>query len=164
MDNMLKMKGRWKFQIINPDGSIDREVEADNGITIVGKNDLLDAYFRNQTQPANWYIGLIDSTGYTAVAEADEMSSHAGWAEFTNYDEAARPEWAPGAAASKSITNATARDFTISAGGGTIKGAFIVSNSTKSGITGILWATVIPASALVVVEAQVVKAIYTVST
>lgn len=159
----LTAKGTWKFQVINKDGSIAQEIEAKNAIVTEGKNHALDVVFDGGTQEANWYIGLIDNSGFTAVAAADTMSSHSGWTEFTNYDEGTRPEWAPGAAASASITNSTARDFTIGAGGGTIKGAFITSNSTKSGTTGTLWATVIPASTITVVEDQVVKAIYTVS-
>jgi hypothetical protein len=116
--------------------------EFKNGITNEGKDHLLDSTFDAATQVTSWYIGLIDNAGFTALAAADTHASHGGWSESTAYDEAARPEWAPGAAASQSITNATARDFTIDTNSTVINGVFIASIATKgSTAAGTLWST-----------------------
>ena len=162
MKTNLPLRGRFVFEHWR-NGILLAQMDFPNGITVEGKNDNLDAYFRNQTQPTNWYLGLIDATGYTALSENDTMSSHAGWTELTAYNEATRPEWAPDAASSKSITNATARDFTINASK-TIKGGFVVSNNTKAGTSGILWATALAAADINVSATDVLKVTYTVNT
>ena len=89
---------------------------------------------------STWYIGLIVDTGYTGLAAADTMGSHAGWTESTDYAEATRPGWAEGASSGQSVTNATPVSFTSTATQ-TIKGFFITSVATKGGSTGTLLAT-----------------------
>ncbi len=112
-----------------------------NGVTTAGGNYLLDAGLRNQTQLANWYIGLISGTGFTALALADTMASHVNWTEFTAYDEATRQAWTPGAAGGMAITNPVRASFTISTNGSLIRGAFLASDNTKGGSSGTLWST-----------------------
>jgi hypothetical protein len=90
------------------------------------------------------------------------MSSHAGWAESADYDEATRPEWTAGTASGRAITNAVTVDFTINATK-TIKGLFITSNNTKSGSTGTLWSTAAFGSTVSVADDDVLKVTYTVS-
>ncbi len=111
-----------------------------NGVTDAALNSVLDVYLRNQTQIASWYIGLVDNASFTAFASGDTMASHAGWIEATNYSESNRPAWSPGAAASGSLTNTSSVDFSITSTK-TIRGVFLVSNNTKSGSTGTLFAT-----------------------
>lgn len=140
---------------------IDRD-QCVNGIVTVGKNSLFDVYFRAQTQLTAWYFGLIDDTGTPSLSAADTMSSHAGWTEFTDYDEATRVQWSPDAAASGSITNGTASTFNINATGD-LYGMFLASNSTKGGTTGTLWATAAYSSSKSVVDTDQVKLIYTIN-
>lgn len=111
-----------------------------NDVTNAGKNDLFDKYFRNGTTASAWYGGLIDNSGFIAFAAGDTMSSHSGWNEFTTYNESTRVAWGPDAASGQAITNGTKMTYNIT-GSGTIKGVFIVTVSTKSGTTGILWST-----------------------
>ena len=118
--------------------------------------------FHGTTAIATWYIGLVDNSGFTAFAEADTMSSHGGWNEFTTYSESTRVEWTEDAAASKSITNSTVVTFNIT-GSGTLKGAFITSDSTKSGTSGTLWATAAFGSTVPVVNTDQLKITYTVN-
>lgn len=131
-----------------------------NGIVTVGKNSLLDVYFRNQTQIANWYMGQIDNSGFSALADADTAASHGGWTEFVTYNEATRPEWTAIAAASGSITNTTSVTFNIT-GSGTLYGMFMISNNTKAGTTGTLWATAAYNAPKVVNNGDQVKLTYT---
>lgn len=139
------------------------DIEVLNGIVDVGLNSLLDVTFRNQTQIATWYMGLVDNSGFSAFADADTMSSHSGWNEFTTYSDANRITWVPAAAASRAISNSvTSADFNIN-GSGTVKGIFITSDNTKSGTTGTLWATAAFASTVAVVNGDVLKVTYTIS-
>lgn len=137
------------------------EWELRNAAVTVGLNYLLDAGFRNQTVVTAWYIGLIDNSGFSALSAADTMSSHAGWSEFTDYDEAARQAWTiANAAASGSLATSTAASFTISATG-SVRGMFLTSSSTKSGTTGTLWATATESSGRSVVDNQSLEVFYT---
>lgn len=162
LGDIFKLKGRYKIEHLSADGSKKGEYFLDNGVVTVGKNHILDVEFHGTTQVTTWYIGLIDNSGFTALADADTMSSHAGWNEFTTYSESVRQTWTEGAAASGAITNGTPLTFTIN-GSGTIKGLFVTSVDTKSGTTGTLWATGAFASTIPVVNADVFKVTYTVS-
>lgn len=105
----------------------------------VGLDDMLDVYFSGGTQKALWYIGLISQTGFSSsVAAGDTMASHAGWLEGTNYSEATRVQWIDGGVSSRFITNPAAAQFTMTTADAVV-GAFLVSNNTKSGTTGILF-------------------------
>ena len=90
------------------------------------------------------------------------MSSHAGWNEFTSYTEGNRVAWGPGSASSQSVTNSTPATFNIN-GSGTVKGVFIVSNNTKSGTAGTLWATALFGADVPVTSGDQLKITYTVS-
>lgn len=133
-----------------------------NGITDVGLNALLDIMFHAATQITTWYIGLIDNSGFSALANGDTSASHAGWNEFTTYSEANRVDWVEGAAASRSISNPSPSVFNIT-GSGTVKGIFIIDNNTKSGSTGTLWATALFSANVAVQNGDQLKVTYTVS-
>lgn len=138
---------------------ISREI-AYNGITTAGKNSLFDVYFRNQTQLPNWYFGLINNAGFSALSAADTSSSHAGWTEFIDISDSNRPAWVPDAAASASITNSSATTINID-DTGTVYGVFVISNNTIGGTTGVLWSTAAFASPKSVVATDQIKLTYT---
>lgn len=159
--DLIGPKGIFGFDLYRGGKLIDKLV-VNNAVVDVGKNSWLDVYFRNQTQLPSWYFGLVDNSGFTAFAVTDTMASHAGWTEFTNYDEATRVQWSPAAAASKSISNSTPSTINI-AGTGTLKGIFLASNSTKSGTSGTLWTEAAFASTVAVVDNDQLKLTYTVN-
>lgn len=137
-------------------------IEFPNGITDVGLNHLLQTEFGSGTQVTTWSIGIVDNSGFTAFAAADTASSHTGWNEFTNYSQSTRVTWGAGTASARAITNASPATFDIT-GGGTLKGIFVTTLSTKSGTTGTLWSTAAFASTVTVVNGDQLKVTYTVS-
>lgn len=156
--------GKFFAEAINPDGSVAWREELKNGITNVGLNNLLDVHLGATAKNAAWYIGLIDSTGYSSLAAADTMSSHAGWSEHTSgYSQSNRPTWSPGSSSGQSVTNASTVDFTITSSI-TIKGMFLTTSNTKGGTTGTLWCTALFTSGdQSLVNGQTLKITYTCS-
>lgn len=108
-----------------------------NLVTTAGKNDILTNQFKGSSYTAAWYLGLIDNASFSTVAAGDTMGSHAGWIEAVGYSSANRPPITFGTASAGSLA-ASAVAFSINSGA-TINGAFSVTNSTKSGTTGVLY-------------------------
>ena len=161
MNEKMSLKGRFQIEHIR-DGVVLQKIDQPNGITDVGLNKILDVMFHGITAIGTWYVGLIDNASYSTLAAGDTMASHAGWIECIAYDEGTRSEWTEGAAAAKSITNATALTFTMNASK-TIKGIFVSSASDKSGATGTLWSTAAFGSTVTVVSGDLLKITYTVT-
>lgn len=164
MKSKLLVKGKWHIQFIE-NNKVIRDIVVPNGIVDAGMNHILETQFNGGTPLTAWYIGLINNSGYTALADSDTMASHAGWTEFASYDEATRQEWTAGTASARQITNATPVDLTISASGN-VKGLFIVGGTgaaTKSAATGTLWATAAFATVYPVADGTVLRLTYVVS-
>jgi len=158
----MSLKGRFRIEHYDANGKLKATYRVPNGIVDVGLNKILEDMFNGGTQSGTWYIGLVNNSGFSAFANGDTMSSHAGWVESTAYTETARPEWTAGTASSRSITNASTVDFSINATV-TLKGIFIVDDSTKSGTAGTLWSTAAFASNVAAVNGDTLKITYTVS-
>lgn len=140
LDASIGTRGEFTIECFSPDGELKWAERVKNGTCSAALDSILNVYFRSVTQITAWYCGLIDNAAYTALAAADTMASHAGWAESVAYSESVRQTWSPAAASSQTITNGTAMSFTMT-GTGTLRGAFITSASDKSGATGTLFAT-----------------------
>ena len=155
----MKIAGLFKLSLFDKFGNLKEKWEQHNGITVEGKNHILDVQFDSEAQITSWYLGLIDNASYTGVDEDDVMASHAGWIEFTDYSEGTREAWAPASASDKIMLTDTAAEYTITADG-TLKGVFVVSNNAKSGATGTLWSTAIFSSNKVVENGDTLKVEY----
>lgn len=140
-------EGRYHVECVGPDGKVKWVEEFDNLVTTEGGNALLDTGLRAQTQLTAWFVGLISSTSYTAVAIGDvaaQINGTNGWKEAAaandpHYSQATRPALTVGnAAAAKTLTASAASAFSITSAG-TVKGCFLISNSTKDGTTGKLY-------------------------
>jgi hypothetical protein len=164
MMTKLKVRGNFIIEHRNRDGKLLGKYKIPNGITNVGKNKILNDMFNDGVQVANnsWFLGIIDNSGFTAVAATDTMSSHAGWNEFTTYSEANRVAWGSNNAASQSTSNSTPSTFNIT-GSATLQGIFVTTINTKSGTTGTLWSTALFSATVPVSNGDQLKVTYTVS-
>lgn len=135
----LILGGVFTGQIVR-DGKIIDEFETPNLVVDQGLNHVLDAVFHGVTQVHPWYLGLF-SGNYTPVATVT-AATIAGAATETaaTYNEATRQAYTEAAAAAKVTTNtANKATFTFNTTD-TLYGAFLISDSTKSGTTGTLMA------------------------
>lgn len=140
---------------------VEDGIRIDNGATTQGMNYLLDAGFRNQAQVATWYTTIINNAAFSSVSVADTAASHAGWAEWTGYNESVRQTWSPAAASAGSVANSTAMTFTNNSGSSvTIRGVAVLSNSAKGNATGTLWATAIEGGGRTLSNLQAFQVIY----
>lgn len=163
--NQLYLGGAWMVEHFRQmkSGTMQRinVMKFANDIVNVGRNLILNVMFFDATQIAanSWFSGLISNASYSALNNADTMSSHGGWTEFTSYSQSTRPLWGQGSSTSQSMTNSSPIVYSIN-GSGTVKGLFITSNSTKSGTTGTLWATALFTSDAAVVNTDELRCTY----
>jgi hypothetical protein len=135
----IKFKGHWDIVCKGPDGHVKWVDKIENLIVDAGLNHALDATLSAGSQITTWYIGITN--GSPSPAAGDTMASHAGWVENQNYDEANRVTWVDGGVAGKSVDNSASKaTFTIDTAAQTIGGAFLVSENTKGGTSGTLYA------------------------
>ena len=135
-------KGVYKIQCHDKDGNLKWEDEAPNLVVNEGLQDMNAKYFTGSAYTAAWYIGLYGAGASNTPAAGDTMSSHAGWTEVVAYSQATRPACTFGtpttANPSVATNSASPATFSINATT-TVGGAFLTSNSTKSGTTGTLY-------------------------
>lgn len=133
----VKAKGVYTGAIIR-NGKVIDEWEDTNLAVAQGLTSMLGVYFHGDTQLSLWYIGLFEGN-YTPVDGVTAATIASASTETTAYTSSTRPLYSPAAAASKAITNAASRaSFTFNADK-TIYGAFLISDSTKSGTSGTLF-------------------------
>lgn len=137
MNVQKKLENHYVIECFRKGKLIFKE-EFDNLVTTEGLNDSLDKHLRGNAYTAAWFIGL--TTGSPVFAAGNTMASHAGWTEAVAYSESVRQTLqlsVPSAGACSNTDNRAV--FTINADSTVLGGAFICSNSTKSGTTGILY-------------------------
>jgi hypothetical protein len=134
--------GVYRMECIGPDGKVKWTAECPNLVVNVGLQDMNAKYFSGSAYTATWFIGLYGAGASNTPAAGDTAASHAGWTEAVPYSNATRPAATFGTATTADpsvISNsASPAAFTINATA-TVGGAFLISNSTKSGTTGILF-------------------------
>ena len=138
----IKGGGVFTVTCIGADGKVKWEESTPNLVVNVGLQDMNTQYFKGSAYTAAWYIGLYGAGASNNPAAGDTMASHAGWTEVTAYSQATRPAATFGAAttADPSIISNTASPATFSINGTTtVGGAFLCSNNTKSGTSGVLF-------------------------
>ncbi len=158
--DLLDPKGRFHIEHWRGGKKI-ADYDMPNNITNEGRTRLLNVMFNSGTPITSWWMGLVDSTSFTAYAPGDSYAQIAGtngWLENTSYTDDAngnsavtRPVWGAGTATVTSnvaqTTNAAPAVFDITSGGsGTVKGLFIVGGAAGAQTKGdhaasaILWA------------------------
>jgi len=138
----LRGGGVFKVECRDKDGNLKWSAESHNLVVDVGLQDMNTQYFKGVSYTAAWYIGLYGAGASNTPAGSDTMALHPGWTEITPYSNATRPAAVFGTASTADpsvITNsASPAQFNINASA-TVGGAFLVSNNTKGGSTGILF-------------------------
>ena len=140
------IEGYYHVVCRDADGNIKWEEEFPNLVNAVGKELMLDTLLSGTSYTTvGPFLGLIDGASPTFAA-GDTMASHGGWTEFTNYTvggSAVRGTAVFSAATStgSSPTNVTTKTasaitYTITGGGGTVGGCFLVTGSGASSTQG----------------------------
>jgi hypothetical protein len=132
----VRLGGAFEIVCIGKDGREKWRDGAHNIVLTAALQHILDVVFSGGSAVATWYVGLINDA--PTLAAADTSASHAGWTEFTAYDEATRVEYSETRTNQTESNSAAKAAFTISTNSSVIAGAFLISNSTKSGSTGTL--------------------------
>lgn len=134
--------GVFAIQCFDKDGNLKWETKTPNLVVNVGLKDMNDKYFTGSSYTATWYLGIYGSAATNNPAASDTMSSHAGWTEVTVYSQTSRPACAFGAATTADpsvISNSASPAVFTMSGSTTVGGAFLTTNNTKGGTTGILF-------------------------
>ena len=138
----VKAGGVFTVQCFDSEGNLKWAEEKHNLVVNVGLKDMNDKYFSGSSYTAAWYLGLYGAAASNNPAAGDTMASHAGWTEVTAYSQATRPACSFGAAttADPSVISNSASVAVFSINGTTtVGGAFLTSDNTKGGTTGILF-------------------------
>lgn len=170
----MGIEGHYHVECRDKDGNLKWEETFPNLVVAVGKQLMFDTLLKGSSYTVvGPYLGLISGSGNTFAA-ADTMSSHAGWSEFTNYTvggSAVRGTAVFGSASSSGLTpanvttsTASAITYTITGGGGTVGGCFLVTgsgaSSTISNTSGTLYSAGAFATAKVTTAGDTVSVTY----
>lgn len=135
-------KGVYTLECRDAQGNLKWSEVISNLVVNQGLQDMNAKYFTGSSYTAAWYIGLYGAASSNNPAASDTAASHAGWTEITPYSNATRPTCTFGtpttANPSVATNSASPAAFTINATD-TVGGAFLISNSTKGGTTGVLF-------------------------
>ena len=134
--------GVFTVQCHDVAGNLKWSAEKHNLVVNVGLKDMNDKYFTGSGYTAAWYIGLYGAASSNDPAAGDTMASHAGWTEVTDYSQATRPAatFAAATTADPSVITNSGSPATFSINGTTVVGgAFLTSDNTKGGTSGILF-------------------------
>lgn len=137
--NGIKVGGVFTATCYDKEGHIKWEESFPNLVVNVGLKDMNEKYLTGSSYTATWYLGLVDSGG--TYAAGNTMGSHAAWTENTGYSQGNRPTATFGTSTTADpsvIATSSASAFSITATS-TIAGAFLTSDNTKGGTSGILF-------------------------
>jgi hypothetical protein len=136
------IEGVYHVVCRDAEGNVKWEDQFPNLVNAVGKQLMLDTLLSGTSYTTvGPFLGLISGASPTFAA-ADTMTSHGGWTEFTNYTvggSAVRGTASFTSATSSGTTPANvttkaaaAITYTITGGGGTVGGCFLVTGSGAS--------------------------------
>jgi hypothetical protein len=168
------LEGVYTVVCRDAEGNVKWEDQFPNLVNAVGKELMLDTLLSGSAYTTvGPFLGLISGASPTFAA-ADTMTSHAGWTEFTNYTvggSAVRgtASFASATSAGTTPTNVTSKTataiiYTITGGGGTVGGCFLVTGtgavSTQGSTTGTLYSAGAFATAKITTAGDTVSVTY----
>jgi hypothetical protein len=137
-----KATGLFEIKCHDKDGNLKWEAQSKNLVVNVGLQYMAGTALTSVTQVTSWFLGLYGAGASNTPAAGDTMSSHAGWTEVVAYSNATRvaATFATATTANPSVVTNSASPATFNINGTTtVGGAFLTSDSTKSGTTGTLF-------------------------
>jgi hypothetical protein len=138
----MGIEGVYHVECRDAQGNLKWTEEFPNLVNAIGKQLMLDTLLKGTSYSVTGpFLGLIDGAGSTFAA-SDTMTSHSGWTEFANYTVGGSAVRGTAVFASATSTGstpsnvttsaATAITYTITGGGGTVGGCFLVLGSGAS--------------------------------
>ncbi len=137
IEQTIQRKTHYLIECFDADGNLKWREDFGNLVVNAGLDDSLDKHLKGAAYTAAWYVGL--TTGSPTFAAADTMASHAGWTESTIYSEAVRQTLTLGTVSGQSVDNSAVEASVSVNGSGTVGGAFVATDNTKSGSSGTLY-------------------------
>lgn len=134
--------GVFRAECYGADGKLKWSSENKNLVVNQGLQDMNAKYFTGSGYTATWYVGIYGAAASNNPVAGDTAALHAGWTEVTAYSQATRPQavFASPTTADPSVVTNSASPATFSINGTTVVGgAFLISNNTKGGTTGVLF-------------------------
>jgi hypothetical protein len=154
-NELLGIEGFYKVECRDKDGNLKWEESFPNLVNEGGKELMFNTLLRTSGTytTVGPFLGLISGASPTFGTGTDTQTSHAGWTEFTNYTVGGSPVrgtavFSAATSTGSTPTNVTtctaaAITYTITGGGGTIGGCFLVTgsgaSSTQSNTGGVLY-------------------------
>lgn len=139
-----------------------------NLVVTTGLNEYQKEFWTGAAYTAALFVGLVNNANFGSIALTDTAAKivtgvPAGgdnqWRESTSYSESVRQTLLMGTAVAGAIDNSSSvATFTVTTGF-TLKGAFVVTNSTKGGTSGILIGAAAAASTQAFTTGQQVRII-----
>lgn len=132
-----RMAVHYHVECFGSDGKLKWEDRFHNLVVDEGLDDSLDKHLKGSSYTATFFVGLTD--GAPTPAAGDDMTTHGGWAEATPYSEGVRETLTLGSVTAQSVDNSASKaSFSINTGD-TVGGAFVTTDNTKGGSSGILY-------------------------
>lgn len=137
-----KATGKYLIECRDSEGKLKWTLEPKNLVVNQGLQDMNAKYFKGIGYTAAWYIGLYGAASSNNPTANDTAALHPGFTEITPYSNATRPAATFGTATtanpSVQTNSASPAAFNIN-GTAVVGGAFLISNDTPGGSTGILF-------------------------
>lgn len=169
------IEGYYHVVCRDAEGNIKWEEEFPNLVNAIGKELMLDTLLSTSGTytTVGPFLGLISGSSPTFDA-GDTMASHGGWTEFTNYTVGGSPVrgtavFSAATSTGASPTNVTTKTasaitYTITGGGGTVGGCFLVTgsgaSSTQGNTSGVLYSAGAFATAKITTSGDTVSVTY----
>ena len=134
--------GVYHVECHDKDGNLKWSADTKNLVVNAGLAYMAGTALTSVTQITTWYLGLYGAAASNSPAAGDTMSSHAGWTEIVPYSNSTRvaATFVTATTANPSVVTNTASPAVFNINNtATVGGAFLTSDSTKSGITGTLF-------------------------